>query len=155
MKVSVAQLCPTLCNTMDCSPLGSSVHGILQARILEWVVMPFSRESSQPGDWSWVFHFAGRFFTIWATRELLTRSYSSSLFSFFIFWENYTLFLMWLNQFIFLLTVYKCSLYSMSSSALTMSCLFVNIHSTGVLEVIFHCSFDLHFSDDCLRRPYK
>ena len=40
--VSVAQSCPTLCNPMACSPPGSSVHGILQARILEWVVMPFS-----------------------------------------------------------------------------------------------------------------
>jgi len=42
-KVLVAQLCPTLCNPMDCSPLGSSVQGILQARILEWVAIPFSR----------------------------------------------------------------------------------------------------------------
>ena len=40
----------TLCNPMDCSPPGSSVHEILQARILEWVVVPFSRESSQPRD---------------------------------------------------------------------------------------------------------
>ena len=40
----------TLCDPMDCSPPGSSVHGILQARILEWVAMPFSRESSQPRD---------------------------------------------------------------------------------------------------------
>ena len=40
------QSCPTLCNCMDCSPLGSSVHGILQASILEWVAMPSSRESS-------------------------------------------------------------------------------------------------------------
>ena len=43
---SVTQSCPTLCNPMDCSPPGSSVHGIPQARILEWVAMPFSRESS-------------------------------------------------------------------------------------------------------------
>ena len=42
-KVLVAQLCLTLCNPMGCSPLGSSVHGILQARILEWVAIPFSR----------------------------------------------------------------------------------------------------------------
>ena len=42
----VAQLCPTLCNPMDCSPLVSSVHGIPQARILEWVAIPFSRGSS-------------------------------------------------------------------------------------------------------------
>ena len=46
----VTQLCPTLCDTMDCSPPGSSVHGILQARILEWVAISFSRGSSQPSD---------------------------------------------------------------------------------------------------------
>ena len=44
------QSCMTLCNPMDCSPLGSSVHGILQARILEWVAMPSSKRSSQPRD---------------------------------------------------------------------------------------------------------
>ena len=44
------QLCPTLCDPMDCSPPGSSVHGILQARILEWAAMPSSRESSRPRD---------------------------------------------------------------------------------------------------------
>ena len=48
---------------------GSSVHGIPQARILEWVAIPFSRGSSQPRDWTWVSLIAGRFFTIWATRE--------------------------------------------------------------------------------------
>ena len=46
----VAQLCPTLCDPMDCSLSGSSVHGILQARILERVVISFSRGSSQPRD---------------------------------------------------------------------------------------------------------
>ena len=45
-----AQSCLTLCDSMDCSLPGSSVHGILQARILEWVAMPFSRGSSQPKD---------------------------------------------------------------------------------------------------------
>ena len=54
---------------MDCSPPGSSLHGILQARILEWVAIPFSRGSSWPRDWTWASCFAGRFFTIWATRE--------------------------------------------------------------------------------------
>ena len=63
----VAQLCLTLCNPMDCSPPGSSVHGIFQARILEWVAIPFSRRSSQPRDWTWISWTAGRFFTIWAT----------------------------------------------------------------------------------------
>ena len=46
----VSQSCPTLCDPMDCSPSGSSVHGNLQARILEWVVVPFSRGSSRPRD---------------------------------------------------------------------------------------------------------
>ena len=46
----VAQSCPTLCDPVDCSPPGSFVHGILQARILEWVAIPFSRGSSQPRD---------------------------------------------------------------------------------------------------------
>ena len=54
---------------MDFSLPGSSVHGILQARILEWVAISFSRASSQPGDWTWVSCSAGRFFTIWATWE--------------------------------------------------------------------------------------
>ena len=50
MKVLVAQSCLTLCNSMDYSPPSSSVHGILQARILEWVAISFSRGSSQPRD---------------------------------------------------------------------------------------------------------
>ena len=52
---------------MDCSPQGSSVHGILQGRILEWVAISFSRESSQPRARTQVSCIAGRFFTIWAT----------------------------------------------------------------------------------------
>ena len=48
MKVLVTQMCLTLCNPMDCSPPGSSVHGILQARILEWVAISFSMGSSSP-----------------------------------------------------------------------------------------------------------
>ena len=52
--VLVTQSCPTLCNPMDCRPPGSSVHGILQARILEWVAMPSSRGSSPPRDWTQV-----------------------------------------------------------------------------------------------------
>jgi len=55
--------------TIDCSPLGSSVHGILQAKILEWVAIPFSGVSSWPRDWTYVSHSAGGFFTIWATKE--------------------------------------------------------------------------------------
>ena len=65
----VAQFCPTLWDPTGCSPPGSSVHWTLQARILEWVAIPFSRESSWPRDWTWVSCISGRFFTIWDTRE--------------------------------------------------------------------------------------
>ena len=71
--VLVAQSCPTLCDPMDCSPPGFSVHGILQARILEWVVISFSRGSSQPRDRTQVSRISGRFFTVWATRETLVK----------------------------------------------------------------------------------
>ena len=54
---------------LDCSPSGSSVHGILQARILEWVAILFFRGSSRPKDQTWVSCIAGRFFTVWATKE--------------------------------------------------------------------------------------
>ena len=59
----IIKLCPTLCDSMDCSPPGSSVNGILQARILEWVAISFSRGSSQPRNRTWVSYNAGRFFT--------------------------------------------------------------------------------------------
>ena len=61
----------TVCNPMDCCPLDSCVHGILQARILEWVAIPFSRESSQPRYRTWVSCIVGRFFTVWATGKSL------------------------------------------------------------------------------------
>ena len=67
----VDQSCPTLCNPLDCSPPGSSVYGILQARILEWVAISFSRGSSQPRDRTQVSCIASRFFTVWAIREAL------------------------------------------------------------------------------------
>ena len=57
-----------LCNPMDCSPPGFSIRGIFQAWVLQWVAISFSRGSSQPRDWTWVSHIAGRRFTIWATR---------------------------------------------------------------------------------------
>ena len=65
----VAQSCPTLCDPVNYSPPGSSVHGVLQARILEWVAISFSRGSSPPRDRTQVSHIAGRGFNLWATRE--------------------------------------------------------------------------------------
>ena len=55
---------------MDCSPPVSSVHGISQMRILEWVAMSSSRGSSWPSDWTWVSNIAGGFFTDWAIRSI-------------------------------------------------------------------------------------
>ena len=63
-EVKVAQSCLTLCDPMD-----YTVHGILQAKILEWLAIPFSRESSKPRDQTQVSRIAGGFFTSWATRE--------------------------------------------------------------------------------------
>ena len=71
-----------LCNPMDCRPPGSSVHGVLQARILEWVAIPFSRGSSWPRNRTQLSCIAGRCFTVWVTREALMLL-------------NYTNFILW------------------------------------------------------------
>ena len=65
----VAQSCPTLWDPVDCNLWGFSVHGILQARILEWIAISFPRGSSQPKDRTQVSCIAGRHFNLWATRE--------------------------------------------------------------------------------------
>jgi len=78
----VAQSYLTLCHPMDCSLLGSSVHGIFQARILEWVAISFSTGSSQPRDRSQVSHIVGRRFTVWAAREVQNtqKNYTKEIF---------------------------------------------------------------------------
>ena len=98
----VTQSCPTLCNHMDCSPPGSSVNGILQARILECMAMPSSRESSQPRDQTLVSRIAGRFFTVWASKEALG-SISSTL---HCFPNHYFIILSLLISFSFLLAYF-------------------------------------------------
>ena len=80
--VWAAQLCLTLCNPRDCSPPDSSVHGILQGRILECVAVPFSRGSSPLRNWTWVSCIAGRLFTFWAIREALIYFISYILFKY-------------------------------------------------------------------------
>ena len=77
LKVKVTPSCPTLCNPVD-----YIVHGILQAKILEWVAFPFSRGSSQPRDQSQVSHTAGGFFTSWATREFIIQGLNHDNYSF-------------------------------------------------------------------------
>ena len=63
-QAKLLHLCPSLC-----SPMGYTVHGILQTGIMQWVAISFSRGSSQPRDWTWVSCIAGRLFTVWAIRE--------------------------------------------------------------------------------------
>ena len=75
VKMLVAQSCLILCDRMDCGPIGSSVHGFLQTRILDWVAISFSRIISRPRNQIWVSWMAGSFFTIWATWEA-TRGFS-------------------------------------------------------------------------------
>ena len=80
MHAKSLQSCLNLCNPRDCSPPGSSVYGILQARILEWVSTPSSRGSSRPRDRtcvSWVSCIRDRFFTHWATWESPMECYSA------------------------------------------------------------------------------
>ena len=77
-KVLVAQLCPILCNPMSCSLPGSSVHGIFQARTLEWVAILFSRQSFWPRVGNWISCIAGGFCTIWATKKVKQTSFACS-----------------------------------------------------------------------------
>ena len=73
------KLCPILCDPIDCSPPGSSVHGIFQARILEWVAISYSRGSSQPRDWTHGSCSSRRIFfflTTWATGETALNEWS-------------------------------------------------------------------------------
>ena len=81
------QLYPTLCDPLGCSPPGSSIHGFLQARVLEWVAMPSSRGTSQPRDQTHISYISciGRIFTTRAAWETLFNSSSSRL---FLGWEN-------------------------------------------------------------------
>ena len=69
----VAQLCPTPHSPMNCSLPSSSVHGIFQARVLEWGAIAFFRGSSQLRDWTKVSRIVDRHFTVWATREVCHR----------------------------------------------------------------------------------
>ena len=74
----VAQLFPTLCDPMDCSPPASSVHGISQVRILKWVAISFSRGSSQLRDWTPVSCIGRQILYHWATREAHTYLYTQT-----------------------------------------------------------------------------
>ena len=78
----VTQSCPTLCDPMDCSLSGSTVHGVFQAIVLEWIAISFSRGSSHPRGWTRVSRIVDRHFTIWATWQVLTKCCDQHVFSF-------------------------------------------------------------------------
>ena len=82
----VSQSCLTLCDPMDCSLPGSPVPGILQARILGWAAIAFSRRSSQPRDWTRVSCIVGRCFTTQATKETRERLKCSKWYIKNFFW---------------------------------------------------------------------
>ena len=81
----VTESCLTLCNPTDCSPAGSSVHGILQERILAWVAISFSRESSGPRDQTCISFIGRPLLYHWATKEALQFIYICPLTSFWGF----------------------------------------------------------------------
>ena len=70
VKVLVTQSCSTFCDPVKCSLSGFSVHGVLQARVLDWVDIHFPRGPSESRDWIWISWFAGKFITVWATKEV-------------------------------------------------------------------------------------
>ena len=92
----VTQVCLTVCDPVDCSLPVSSVHGILQERILKWVAYPFYKGSSQLRDQTWVSCITGRFLTIWATREALVPQFKIQYLSFYRH-----------HKYLFIITKYK------------------------------------------------
>ena len=95
---------------MDCSPPGSSVHGILQARILEWLAIPFSRGSSQPRDQTWASCISGRFFTIWASKEAAIVDLPDSGIEHRSLTSQADSFTVWASREVLYMLVFKCEL---------------------------------------------
>ena len=141
MKVLVAKSCPTLCNSRDCSLPGSSVHEILRERILEWVAIPFSRESSQPKNQTRVSCIAGRFFTSWATREAPWVQVTMLL---LIFHQNFEGIALWSSSFLRNLKSFCCltlclrSLHSLWKLLVLSSLVFWNFTVMCFKAGVFH-----------------
>ena len=84
----VFQSHPTLCDPIDCSLPGSSVHRIFQATVLEWIAISFSRGSSQPRAWTRVSFIINRHVTIWATREIYYLKFGNCFYRYCYFLYN-------------------------------------------------------------------
>jgi len=134
---------------MNCSLLRSSVHEIFQARILEWVAISFSRRSSPPRDWTWVSCIAGRFFTNWATSEVIN-TYTCSFSYYFPLW-----FIIYLNisrSLLFINFIYSRSyllipislIYTLPPLLVTIS--FFSVSLSLRMFFIKHCWSFLAFS---------
>lgn len=93
------QLCPTLCDPMNCNLPGSSAHGIFQARMLEWVAISLSRGSSEPRDWTQVSCTTGRFFSDWSYQGCIQlnvySTFSLSVYPLYA-WASSNFWLLWL-----------------------------------------------------------
>ena len=154
VKVLVAQLCLALCDPMDYSPLGSSVHGLLQAGILKWGAISSSRGSSQPREWTRVSWIVGRFFTIWATREAQTQGILC-IWSIYIHYNHYFLaqtvpfwptWIFYFRDFWHDSSSFSRSIYSPAILSLTLvvsDSIFVHWHKISSLI------FDLYLITDC------
>ena len=119
MKVLVAQSCPTVCDPMDCSPPGSSVHGILQARILEWVAIPFSRGSSQLRDQAWIFGIAGRLLTTEPPENSLIYNFKRRFLMSVDHWSFHDLYLLFPQESLIPFMVLFSQIFSASVSGTT------------------------------------
>ena len=136
---SVAQSCPALCNPKDCSPPGSSVHGISQPRILEWAAISFSKGSSWSRDWThtscigrWILH-------LWAASEALS-SLSCWLFQNVIRMEAYSLcFRIWLLSFRTVPSYYWV-IFRVQMCQWNMGCrsLFIQLPGWRTVKTVFH-----------------
>ena len=132
----VTQSCPILCDLVDCSLPGSSIHGVLQAIIPEWVAISFSRESSRPRDWTQVSRIAGRCLTLWATRE----AWFHLLKSYFMSYTNISSFLCISAVSKYTATIYYLSFFSLPS--FLPSYLSLSLFSQDMLQMKSFFSFD-------------
>ena len=136
----VTQSCPILCDLVDCSLPGSSIHGVLQAIIPEWVAISFSRESSQPRDWTQVSLIAGRCLTLWATRE----AWFHLLKSYFMSYTNISSFLCISAVSKYTATIYYLSSFLSPLSSLHTSLFLFSFRICCKLNLFSHLIFSVN-----------